>query len=263
MQALSNVPPQLRHMSGSYEKAINSGVHMANAPAASAISMIARMIVQTVVWLGITGAMLFGAAGTLAWPQAWLYLIEFAVIGMASGIAIGRSDPALLAERMRSPVQREQKSWDRGLMIAMVTIWMAQYVVAGLDAVRFHTSDMPVWLNLAGAIAVAAGFYVFHVVMQTNTFAAPVVKVQTERRHHVISSGPYAIVRHPMYAGAIPLVVGGPLMLGSWYALLCALAIIAILAVRAVLEEATLRKELDGYEAYTLRVRYRLMPGIW
>ncbi len=236
---------------------------MANAPAASASSMISRMIVQTVVWLGVTGVLLFGAAGTLAWPQAWLYLVEFGAVGMASGIAIGRSDPALLAERMRSPVQREQKSWDRGLMIAMVTIWMAQYVVAGLDAVRFHTSDMPIWLNVAGAIAVAAGFYVFHRVMQTNTFAAPVVRVQTERRHHVISSGPYAIVRHPMYAGAIPLVLGGPLMLGSWYALVCALAIMAILAVRSVFEEETLRTELEGYEAYAQRVRYRLIPGIW
>jgi protein-S-isoprenylcysteine O-methyltransferase Ste14 len=236
---------------------------MANAPAASISSMISRMIVQTIVWLGLTGVLLFGAAGTLAWPQAWLFLIEFGVIGMASGIAIGRSDPALLRERMRSPVQREQKSWDRGLMIAMFTIWMAQYVVAGLDAVRFHTSDMPVWVNVAGALAIAAGFYAFHVVMRANTFAAPVVRVQTERKHHVISTGPYAIVRHPMYAGAIPLVLGGPLLLGSWYAVLCAIAIIAILAVRAVLEEETLRKELDGYDAYAQRVRYRLLPGIW
>ena len=218
--------------------------------------MIRKMIVQTVIWLGITAVLLFGSAGTLAWPQAWLFLAEFAIVGMASGIAIGRSDPALLRERMRSPVQREQKSWDRGLMIAMFTIWMAQYIVAGLDAVRFHTSDMPVWLNVAGAIAIAAGFYVFHVVMQANTFAAPVVRVQTERRHHVISSGPYAIVRHPMYAGAIPLVLGGPLLLGSWYAVLCAIAIIVILAVRAVLEEETLRKELEDYDAYAQRVRY-------
>jgi protein-S-isoprenylcysteine O-methyltransferase Ste14 len=230
---------------------------MADAP------MIRKMIVQTVIWLGITAVLLFGSAGTLAWPQAWVFLAEFTIVGMASGIAIGRSDPELLRERMRSPLQRGQKSWDRALMIPMFTIWMAQYVVAGLDAVRFHTSDMPVWLNAAGAIAIACGFYAFHVVMQTNTFAAPVVRVQTERKHHVISTGPYAIVRHPMYAGAIPLTIGTPLLLGSWYALLCSIAIIAIFAVRAVFEEETLRQELEGYEAYAARVRYRLLPGIW
>jgi protein-S-isoprenylcysteine O-methyltransferase Ste14 len=225
--------------------------------------IIRKLTVRTLIWLGITGILLFGSAGTLAWPQAWLFILEFGVLGLASGIAIAGSDPELLRERMRSPVQRGQKSWDRALMIPMFAIWMAQYVVAGLDAVRFHTSEMPVWLNVAGAIAIAFGFYAFHVVMQTNTFAAPVVRVQTERRHHVISTGPYAIVRHPMYAGAIPMVVGTPLLLGSWYALLCALAIMVILAIRIVFEEETLRKELDGYDAYAQRVRYRLLPGIW
>ena len=152
--------------------------------------MVRKLIVRTLIWLGITGVLLFGSAGTLAWPQAWLFILEFGVLGLASGIAIARSDPELLRERMRSPVQRGQKSWDRALMIPMFAIWMAQYVVAGLDAVRFQTSDMPVWLNVAGAIAIAFGFYAFHVVMRANTFAAPVVRVQTERKHHVISTGP-------------------------------------------------------------------------
>jgi protein-S-isoprenylcysteine O-methyltransferase Ste14 len=122
---------------------------------------------------------------------------------------------------------------------------------------------MPLWLKVAGAAGVAFGLYMFHVVMRTNTFAAAVVKVQAERKHQVIDTGPYAYVRHPMYAGAIPLIVGTPLLLGSWHALAFSLILIALFALRAVLEEGTLRSELAGYDAYAARVRWRLLPGVW
>ncbi len=226
-------------------------------------SLIRKMLIQTVIWLAITGALLFGSAGTLRWPEAWVLLAEFGGIGLLSGSIMIRHDPALVRERMGSPVQRGQKSWDKALMLAFVFLWMSQYVVAGLDAVRFQTSDVPVWLEVVGALAIALGFYVFHRVMLENTFAAPVVRIQTERKHRVISTGPYAFVRHPMYAGAIPIMVGTPLLLGSWYALLWSLVMILLLSYRAVLEEATLKSELEGYEAYAARVHYRLVPGVW
>jgi protein-S-isoprenylcysteine O-methyltransferase Ste14 len=224
--------------------------------------MIVNMVIRTVIWTAITGALLFVSAGTVRWPGAWVLLGELSGLGLVSGIAIGRHDPALLRERMRSPVQRDQKGWDKLLMSAFFSLWLIQYVVAGLD-VRLHASEVPLWLKLAGALGVALGFYVCHVVMLTNTFAAPVVKIQTERKHQVISSGPYAFVRHPMYAGAIPMIVGTPLLLGSWYALLLSLVMIVLLAYRAVLEETTLAAELEGYAAYAARVRYRLVPGLW
>ncbi len=176
---------------------------------------------------------------------------------------IARSDPELLRERMASPIQRAQKSWDKVFIVVLFTLWLSQYVVAGLDAVRFHASDVPLWLKAAGALGIAVSIWVFHVVMQTNTFAAPVVKIQTERKHQVVSTGPYAYVRHPMYAGAIPMIVGTPLLLGSYYALLWSLALIVLFAIRAVLEEKVLKSELDGYTAYAARVRYRLVPGLW
>jgi len=179
--------------------------------------MIGRLVVRTVIWLAITAALLFIPAGTLDWPEAWVFLAESGGLGLASGIAIGRSDPALLRERMGSPIQRGQKSWDKLLLLGLLFLWLSQYVVAGLDAVRFRTSDMPLWLEVAGALAIAAGLYVFHAVMLANSFAAPVVKVQTERKHQVVSTGPYALVRHPMYAGAIPLTVGTALLLGFFY----------------------------------------------
>jgi protein-S-isoprenylcysteine O-methyltransferase Ste14 len=226
-------------------------------------SLITRMLVQTVVWLAITGALLFGSAGTLLWPQAWIFLAALGGLGLVSGLAISRSDPDLVRERMRGPIQRDQKSWDKVLISIFFALWMSQYVLIGLDAVRFHWSDVPLWLQVVGGLGIASGFYACHVVLMTNTFAAPVVKIQSERKHQVISTGPYAYVRHPMYAGAVPLIVGTPLLLGSWYGLIWSAALIALVGYRAVLEENTLKAELEGYDAYAARVRYRLVPGVW
>jgi protein-S-isoprenylcysteine O-methyltransferase Ste14 len=226
-------------------------------------SLIARMLIQTVIWLGITGAILFISAGTVRWPQAWIFLAEIGGLGLVSGFAIGKRDPALLRERMSGPIQRGQKSWDKVLLVVLFALWMSQYVIIGLDAVRFQWSQVPLWLQVGGGLAIAFGLYAFHIVLATNTFAAPVVKIQSERKHQVISTGPYAYVRHPMYAGAVPLIVGTPLLLGSWYGLIWAAAMVALLGFRAVLEEDTLKAELDGYDAYAARVRYRLVPKVW
>jgi protein-S-isoprenylcysteine O-methyltransferase Ste14 len=226
-------------------------------------SLITRMLVQTVIWLGITGAILFISAGTLRWPQAWIYLGELGVLGLVSGFSIAKRDPALLRERMAAPIQKGQKSWDKALISVVFALWMSQYVIIGLDAVRFRWSEVPLWLQVAGGLAIALGLYAFHVVMETNTFATPVVKIQSERKHKVISTGPYAYVRHPMYAGAVPLILGTPLLLGSWYGLIWAAAMIALFGLRAVKEENTLKAELEGYDAYAARVRYRLVPGLW
>jgi protein-S-isoprenylcysteine O-methyltransferase Ste14 len=232
-------------------------------PMAASPSVVTRMLVQTAIWLGITGAILFVSAGTLAWPQAWVYLAELGGLGLVSGFAIAERDPALLRERMSAPIQKDQKSWDKVLISVFFALWMSQYILIGLDAVRFHWSEVPLWLEVVGALAIAFGLYAFHVVLKANTFAAPVVKIQSERKHQVISTGPYAYVRHPMYAGAVPMIVGTPLLLGSWYGLIWAAAMIALLGYRAVLEENTLKAELEGYDAYAARVRFRLMPGVW
>jgi protein-S-isoprenylcysteine O-methyltransferase Ste14 len=226
-------------------------------------NLVARMLIQTVVWLAVTAALLFISAGTVRWPQAWIYLAEIGVLGLVSGFAIGKRDPALLRERMAAPIQKGQKSWDKIVILVLFSLWMSQYVVIGLDAVRFRWSEVPLWLQVAGGLAIAFGLYAFHVVLAANTFAAPVVKIQSERKHQVISTGPYAYVRHPMYAGAVPLIVGTPLLLGSWYGLIWAAAMIALLGFRAVLEEDTLKAELEGYDAYAARVRYRLVPKVW
>ena len=222
-----------------------------------------RLIVHTAVWLVILGAILFLSAGTLDWPEAWVLLVGSGGLGLVSALIIARHDPQLMRERMRGPIQSEQKTWDKALLAVVFTLCIAMFVVAGLDAVRYHISNMPLWLEVLGAAGIALAIYIFHVVMRVNSYATAVVRIQDERGHQVISTGPYAFVRHPMYSGAILYFLGIALLLGSWYSVGIAVVLIALFGLRAVWEENTLIAELPGYAAYAKRVRYRLIPGVW
>jgi len=222
-----------------------------------------RLIVHTVVWLVILGAILFLSAGTIDWPEAWVLLIGSGGLGLVSTLIIARHDPQLIRERMRGPIQSKQKPWDKALLAVVMVLCIVMFVVAGLDAVRYQMSNMPVWLEVLGAAGIALGIYIFHVVMRTNSYATAVVRIQDERGHKVTSTGPYAFVRHPMYSGAAFYFVGIALLLGSWYAVAIAVVLIALFGLRAVWEENTLKAELAGYSDYAQRVRYRLIPGVW
>jgi protein-S-isoprenylcysteine O-methyltransferase Ste14 len=225
--------------------------------------MLARLIVRTGLWLGVQAALLFGAAGTVRWPGAWVYLIEIGAGGLVIGSALARHDPALLAERLAPPIQRGQAGWDRSFMAGAIAAWCAWLVVMGLDAGRWHWSALPPWLQGVGALGVALSLYVGDLALRANSFSAPVVRIQAERNHRVVTAGPYRVVRHPMYSGALLHFLGTPLVLGSWRGLALAPVLIAGLALRAVLEERLLAARLDGYAAYAARVRYRLIPGVW
>ena len=133
----------------------------------------------------------------------------------------------------------------------------------GLDAGRFHFWPVPIWVQAIGMLALFLSLAVVFLTFRVNSFASPVVKIQRERGHRVIADGPYRHVRHPMYAGAALLFLGVPLLLGSWYGLALAPLLTVGLAIRAVLEERTLARDLDGYADYAARVRCRLVPGIW
>jgi protein-S-isoprenylcysteine O-methyltransferase Ste14 len=223
-----------------------------------------KLVFHTSVYLVVLALLLFVPAGTLAWPQAWIYLALTATAGLGSGLRLARHDPDLVNERLKPIIQRDQKSWDRPLIGVFLVLYIAWVVLIALDAKRFHWSGpMPVPLQVLGAILLCITFYAMWLVMRENSFAAAVVKVQKERGHKVVSTGPYALVRHPMYAGMIPMLVGTPLLLGSWWGLLFSALLLLMLAVRAVLEERTLGAELDGYADYAGRVRYRLIPRIW
>ncbi|WP_134046077.1 methyltransferase family protein [Paraburkholderia caballeronis] len=209
------------------------------------------------------GALLFAAAGTLAWPAAWLYLLELGAAGLWVGLWLARVDPALLAERMAPFVSRSQRPWDRMFMVCVAIGFCAWFGLIGVDAVRFRGSHVPLWLSAAGAVAVFVDFWLTRLVFRANRFAAPVVKIQSERGHALTDTGPYAIVRHPMYGAAILYLAGTPLMLGSWWGLACVPLMVAALGYRAVKEERVLEEGLPGYRAYLQRVRYRFVPGIW
>jgi len=150
-----------------------------------------KLITQTVLWLAITGAILFLAAGTLRWPEAWVFLGLWLLGGLWSGLTLVKENPDILQERLRPLSQQPLKGWDRPLLIAILVGWAALHIAAGLD-VRYDLSLVPGWLKIAGAIGFALSIYVFHIVMRENSYASPVVKVDAERGHRVVSTGPYA-----------------------------------------------------------------------
>jgi protein-S-isoprenylcysteine O-methyltransferase Ste14 len=225
--------------------------------------MVSKLITQTVVWIAAMAAVLFLSAGTVFWPAAWVFLAEMGGLGIAIGLWLARNDPALLAERLSAGFQAAQKTWDKVFMVTVFVLWSSWLVLMALDAVRFGWSQVPVWAQAIGATLIALCMYIACLTFRANSYAAPVVKIASDRGHHVVSSGPYAYVRHPMYAGALLFFIGAPLLLGSWYGLVAAPLLIAVMAVRAILEERMLADELPGYRDYATRVPYRLIPGVW
>ncbi|SAK47806.1 methyltransferase family protein [Caballeronia ptereochthonis] len=217
------------------------------------------IIVEAVVFV----ALLFGSAGTLEWGAGWAWMILMFGGGGAVTVLIARRDPALLAERMRSPMQPDQPFWDKVFLVVMGVLWCAWLALMGLDAVRFRWSVMPLWLASVGSALVAVSFWLVARVFLENTFLAPVVKIQKERGHHVVSSGPYAVVRHPLYAAAGIMIPASALVLGSWWGLAASALLLAGLVWRTEMEERELIAHLEGYAEYAQRVRYRLVPFVW
>ena len=225
--------------------------------------MILRLIVQIFIWFGVMAILLFLAAGTFAWPGAWVFLVLMILLSFTLGIDLARRDPGLLRERMGSPVQRDQPAADKVLLMVLLLVIFAWLVVMGLDAKRFAWSSVPTLVQVLGALITLWSIWFCYRTMRENSFAAPVVKLQRERGHTVISSGPYAFVRHPMYFGAAFYFIGAALLLGSWWGVIFAFVLIGLLCVRIPIEEKALRAGLEGYDEYAGRVRYRLIPHVW
>ena len=219
--------------------------------------------VRMTLWLAGVAALLFVPAGAIRWPGAWVFLFEMGGCGLATELWLARHDPELLAERRSPLVRREQAGWDKILMRIVPVLWLGWLPLMALDAMRFRTSYVPVWLRGVGAVAFGASFFIVYLAYRTNSYASPVVRIQRERGQKVQTTGPYRFVRHPIYASGILSYLGIPLLLGSWYGLAMAPIMSVLLAIRAVMEERLLGAQLDGYAEYTVRVRYRLIPMIW
>jgi protein-S-isoprenylcysteine O-methyltransferase Ste14 len=224
--------------------------------------MIAKLLLQNTIFVVALGALLFATAGTTHWPAAWVFLITSAIIGPACGLWLAWTDPALLAERMRPTFQAGQPAADKKFMLVLVAVMLVWLVAIGLDR-RVDASDVPQTLQVTGFVMYLLSMAFIMWVFRENSFAAPVVRVQAERGHHVISTGPYAIVRHPMYGGIMLFFFGVPLLLGSWWGVLIAPAFAVLFAVRTGIEERALAADLPDYADYAARVRYRLLPGVW
>lgn len=209
-------------------------------------------------------AILLFFGGDWRWTEGWVYSIIFYVTCSANLLYLLFKDPALLKERFGSPIQKEQKPWDKVVLLLFFLEFLVWFAIMPLDARRFHWSpEFPLWIRIAGALLLILSMALVFEALRENTFAAPVVKMQKERGQKVISTGMYGVVRHPMYAGAVLLFISTPLLLGSVYGLVIGLLLIITIAARSVGEEAMLKRELEGYSDYTKKVKWRIIPFVF
>jgi protein-S-isoprenylcysteine O-methyltransferase Ste14 len=215
------------------------------------------MLVATLLLFGL---LLFLPAGNLTWEKGWLFLLVFVTLSIVILLYIWCANPELLVARSRL---RWAKGWDMIVSSITIAALLAIFPVAALDDERFHWCPQPWWVCCLGYFLFLVGMGVLTWVGAVNKFAEPAVRIQVERGHKVIDTGPYAIVRHPSYAVAVPFFAGIALCLGSLWALIPAGLASAMLVLRTQWEDQTLQAELKGYKEYTGRVRYKLIPGVW
>jgi protein-S-isoprenylcysteine O-methyltransferase Ste14 len=206
-------------------------------------------------------AALLAPAGRLDWSAAWVYLGIVTASMILNLLYLRRKNPEVIARRTQ--LAAGTKRWDVVWSAFFGPLFLAVYVVAGLDAGRYGWSSMPGWLWLAGLALFLPGAALFGRAMGENPFFEKTVRIQSDRGHRVVDTGPYRRVRHPGYVGFFGWIVAVPLLLGSWWAFIPALLSIAAMVVRTALEDRTLQAELPGYADYAKRVRYRLVPGLW
>jgi protein-S-isoprenylcysteine O-methyltransferase Ste14 len=214
-----------------------------------------------IAYFGVSAAIYFGCAGRLDLPLAWIYFGVNTGLGIVSTFVLERVSPGLVAERFKpGPGER-----DRVFKIASSVFTVLMLIVAGLDVGRYHWSGpVSTKVQVAALVVVILAYGFVSWAVFINRFFSSAVRLQADRGQVVVDSGPYRLVRHPGYAGAIPLLAFGGLALGSWLSTAVSGGpMLAILLRRTIIEDAMLRKELSGYEAYAARVKYRLLPGIW
>jgi len=227
------------------------------------MGLILNLVLQAIVWFGFMGVIIFGAARTLSYAGGWLYLGEMVAISVLFGLHMVRVDPGLLKERLKGPVQKDQPLADKLVLIPILFLMFGGMGFMAADAARWHWSMMPPSVQWGGCGLLLAAIVFTYWTMRTNSFAAPVVKIQKERGQVVITTGPYAIVRHPLYFGALVYIAGTSLVLGSWWGLATVPILALLFGIRIGIEEKALRTGLDGYDNYARRIRWRLIPLIW
>ena len=212
------------------------------------------------VLLLVMASLVFAAAGTLRYWQAWTFLVVYFAASLAISFYLIRKDPALLARRMSGGPFAEKEPVQRLIMSITSLGFIGLLVFPAVDH-RLGWSDLPGWAAIAGDVIMLLGWLGIYFVFRENSFASATIESSADQR--VISTGPYAWVRHPMYAAALVLLLGIPLALGSIWGVLIVLALVPVLIWRLMDEERFLVDHLPGYREYQGRVRYRLLPSIW
>lgn len=223
-------------------------------------NLYSRTIRASVLGVIAMAALLFIPAGTFNYWQAWIFMAVFAISSSAVTVYLARHDPQLLERRLNAGPTAEKEKAQKIIMSFAMLGFLALLVVPALDY-RFKWSPVPWYLSAIGDALVALGFLLTYFVIRENSYAASTIQIAEGQK--VISTGPYAIVRHPMYAGVLPMLIGMPLALGSWWGLWGLVLIVPTLVWRLLDEEKFLHKNLPGYTAYTQKVRYRLIPHLW
>ena len=223
--------------------------------------LIVRYAIREILSLAGMGVALFWSAGRIDWWPAWAALAVMAGWIIATAIIIFRLNPDLLAERLGP--RKGTKSWDTAIVSTLGLVQLVRYIVAGLDQRNGWTGGFPLAVQLTAWAACALGYALFVWATASNAFFSRIVRIQPERGHTVVCDGPYAYVRHPGYAGMLVSMLGAVFLLGSLWALIPWVLLLAVNVVRVVLEERTLTGGLAGYPEYVVRTRYRLLPLVW
>lgn len=219
-----------------------------------------RAAAKTAGFLVLLASLTFTSAGTIHFWQGWLFWLSFSVSVIAITVYLLRHDPALVERRMRAGPRAESRSRQKIFQAINFVMFIGIVIVSGLDH-RFVWSQVPAAVVVVANLLMLAALGFILLVVRENTFAASTITV--ERGQRVISTGPYAYVRHPMYAGALPLIYAIPIALGSCWGLLVAAISLPLLIVRMLDEERALSAELAAYDSYCSAVPYRLIPLVW
>jgi protein-S-isoprenylcysteine O-methyltransferase Ste14 len=222
--------------------------------------LFARSLLGLVNLVAVLAVLVFGAAGTLRYAQGWAFLAVFAGSSLAITVYLMARDPKLLKRRTHAGPVAEQRPRQKLVQASASLAFLATIVVPALDR-RFGWSHVPAPIVVAGDALVALGFLIVFFVFRENSYASALIETAVEQK--VVDTGPYAWVRHPMYAGALVLLAGTPLALGSLWGLVALGPMTASIVWRLLDEETFLGASLPGYEAYRRAVRRRLIPGVW
>lgn len=217
---------------------------------------------KTAAGSAVYAAFPFLGAGSLDWARGWIYAAVFVTVSVVGSLVVHRANPGLLEARAKG-IRKDTKSFDRVFYLMFLPLVFVYPFLAGVDAVRFSWLPLPWWTVYPGALLFLAGSVMTTWTMIVNRHAESTVRIQSDRKHAVVTEGPYRFVRHPMYVGTLAGLPGGALMLGSGWAVVPMVLIMMLFVWRTAREDRALRQELLGYDDYAKTTRYRLLPGIW